>query len=138
MSQYYTDYTTINCNVTSPLVEGGCLPASGISPHAKGTLFEYLQPQGHQLNVFLPLVSLPVLRMCACLFDHPSPYAPSLCQCPQLRTSVRDHRGKSFVPAKRAFLRSVQFQPKPPGLGGRALEVRVAHPSRLGLRGPAR
>ena len=103
-----------------PFGRRGMPSASGISPHAKGTLFEYLQPQGHQLNVLLPLVSLPVLCVCACLFDHPSPYAPSLSQCPLLSTSVRDHRGKSFVPAKWAVLPSVQFQPKPPGLGGRA------------------
>ena len=100
-----------------PFSRRGMPSASGISPHAKRTLFEYLQPQGHQLNVFLPLVSLPVLCVCACLFDHPSPYAPSLSQCPQLSSSVRDHRGKSFV------------QPKPPGLGGPPMEVRVPHPS---------
>ena len=113
----------------------------GISPNAKGTLFEYLQPQGHQLNVLLPLVSLQVLCACARLFDHPSPNAPSLSRCPQLSTSVRDHRGKSFVPAKWAVLPSVQFQPRPSAWGGGPMEVRVAHPSpnpRLGLRGPER
>ena len=103
--------------------------ASGISPHAKRTLFEYLQPQGHQLNVFLPLVSLPVLCVCACLFDHPSPYAPSLSQCPQLSSSVRDHRGKSFVPAKWAVFQVSNSNPSRPAWGGGPMEVRVAHPS---------
>ena len=49
-----------------PFGRRGMPSASGISPHAKGTLFEYLQPQGRQLNVLLPLDSLPVLRVCAC------------------------------------------------------------------------
>ena len=68
----------------APFGRGGMPSASGISvsSHAKGTLFEYSQLQEHQLNVLLPLVSLSVLR-CA--------YAPSLTQCPQLSTSVRDH-----------------------------------------------
>ena len=43
---------------------------------------------------------LAVLCGCACLFDQPSPQCPaSLSHCPQLGTSVMDHRGKSFVPA---------------------------------------
>ncbi|OLQ07828.1 hypothetical protein AK812_SmicGene8738 [Symbiodinium microadriaticum] len=41
---------------------GTYLHGISVSSHAKGTLFEYSQPQEHQLNVLLPLVSLSVLR----------------------------------------------------------------------------
>ena len=45
--------------------------ASDIAPHAEATVFECLQLQGHQLNVLLPLVSLPLLRVCVCAFVRP-------------------------------------------------------------------
>ena len=58
--------------------------------------------------------------MRVCVFVRPPfpDHAPSLSQCPQLSTSVRDHRGKSFVPAKWAVLPSVQFQLRAARLGG--------------------
>ena len=54
-----------------PSGRGVVPPASGITPHAEGILFEYSQPQGDQLKLLLPLVVRD-------LFDHPAPHAPSL------------------------------------------------------------
>ena len=88
---------------------------SGIAPHAKGTLFEYLA-QGHQLKVPLPLVSqhrqcCECVRVCS---TTPPPLGP---------LSELARRGKSFVSASWDVLPIFQFQHQPPGLGGGRMEV---------------
>ena len=58
------------------------------------------------------------VRVLRVLFDHPSPYAPSLSQCPLLSTSVRDHRGKSFCSCEVGCLAKCPIPTQAARLGG--------------------
>ena len=105
--------------LSSFLVEGACLQHQASLHTPRDTVRVFAAARASAECAFALSLAAGAVRVCVFVRPSRPPMPRLLSQCPQLSTSVRDHRGRSFVPAKWAVLPSVQFQPKPPGLAWR-------------------